>query len=156
MLMNKILDFMGKDHDRLDGIFKEFQNIKNKDYSKAKNLYHDFKTGLQRHIVWEEEILFPLFEERTGMRDSGPTAVMKLEHKQIKEFLDLIHERVVKKDMQVNDLEVGLLTVLGEHNNKEESVLYPWIDNTLSKEEIEAAFEKIRNLPQEKYNNCCK
>lgn len=54
-MKNNILEFMGKDHNRLDGIFKEFRTVKNKDYSRAKGLFHEFKIGIQRHIVWEEE-----------------------------------------------------------------------------------------------------
>ena len=67
--MNTVLEFMGKDHDRLDKIFKEFREVKTNDRAKLIPLFHDFKTGLQRHIVWEEEILFPVFEDETGMRD---------------------------------------------------------------------------------------
>lgn len=153
--MNRILDLMGEDHNRLDEIFKEFQGIKNNDYSKAKMLFSEFKTGLQRHIVWEEEILFPLFENRTGMHNSGPTAVMRMEHRQIKEFLEKIHDKIVKKDTKTNDLERGLIEVLIAHNRKEENILYPWIDNTLNEKERKEAFTKMKTLSAEKYNKCC-
>lgn len=154
--MNKVLDFMGKDHDRLDGIFQQFRNLKLNSLSKAKPLFHEFKIGLQRHIVWEEEILFPLFEERTGMRDTGPTAVMRMEHRKIKEFLEKIHNNLSPKDItKLNELENGLVEVLTAHNEKEENILYPWIDNTLNEEEIKEVFEKIKKLPPEKYDKCC-
>src|SRR3989344_5434339 len=128
--MKTVLNFMGEDHDRLDNILKEFKNIKNTDKNRAKNLFHEFKIGLQRHIVWEEEILFPLFENKTGMHDTGPTAVMRMEHKKIKDFLEKIHQSI-GKNIQTNDLEYGLIEVLTEHNEKEESILYPWIDNSV-------------------------
>src|SRR5574341_1194166 len=89
--MNKVFDFMAQDHDRLDDIFKNFRTVKNEDLKKAKPLFHDFKIGLQKHIVWEEEILFPIFEKKTGMYETGPTAVMRMEHRQIKDFLEKIH-----------------------------------------------------------------
>lgn len=152
--MKTVLNFMGEDHDRLDGIFKEFKNIKTTDKNKARNLFHEFKIGLQKHIVWEEEILFPLFENKTGMRDTGPTAVMRMEHKKIKDFLERIHCSL-SKNVQTNDLEEGLIEVLTEHNNKEEDILYPWIDNSVSEQEKEEAFTKMENLPPEKYNKCC-
>ena len=59
--METIMNFMAKDHDRLDSLFTQFRNLRNTDVKKAKGLFHEFKIGLQRHIVWEEEILFPLF-----------------------------------------------------------------------------------------------
>lgn len=149
-----VLSFMGADHDRLDNIFQEFKNIKNTDKNKARNLFHEFKVGLQKHIVWEEEILFPLFENKTGMYDTGPTAVMRLEHKKIKDLLERIHHSIAKH-IQTNDLEDSLIEVLTEHNNKEENILYPWIDDSVSGQEKEQAFTKMKNLPPEKYNRCC-
>jgi len=58
-----ILEFMSKDHDRLDVIFAAFQKANVIDPEQAKSLFDNFETGLRRHIVWEEEILFPVFEE---------------------------------------------------------------------------------------------
>lgn len=150
-----ILDFMGKDHDRLDKIFEEFRNTINEDISKAKLLFHDFKAGLQRHVVWEEEILFPIFDNKTGMHDTGPTAVMRLEHRKIKDFLEKIHKKIVNGNNNVKSLESDLIEVLKEHNNKEENILYPWIDTSVSEQEKEDAFTKMKNLPSEKYDKCC-
>ncbi|MDP4012026.1 MAG: hemerythrin domain-containing protein [Candidatus Nanoarchaeia archaeon] len=152
--MKTILSFMGEDHDRLDSIFKDFKN-ENLDKNKAKGLFHEFKTGLQRHIVWEEEILFPLFEDKTGMHDTGPTAVMRTEHKKIKDFLEKIHISLANDDIHTSDLENELIAVLTEHNNKEENILYPWIDNSVSEKEKEEAFAEMKNLSPEKYNKCC-
>lgn len=155
-MANSVLEFMGEDHDRLDGIFGTFRNIKNTDMAKAKLLFHDFKTGLQRHIVWEEEILFPIFEGKTGMHDAGPTVVMRMEHRQIKEFLEKIHGEIAEgRTSAIDGLENGLLEVLRAHNDKEESILYPWIDDAASGKEIEEAFTKMKNLPPEKYDRCC-
>jgi len=146
---------MGEDHDRLDALFNEFTKTRNTDENKAKRLFHEFKTGLQRHIVWEEEILFPLFEAKTGMRDAGPTAVMKMEHKKIKGFLEEIHAVMVNGNVRITTLENELFKVLTEHNNKEENILYPWIDDFASEEEKKKAFAKMENLPPEKYDECC-
>lgn len=152
--MKTVIGFMGEDHDRLDNIFKKFKNIKNTDKNKARNLFHEFKIGLQKHIVWEEEILFPIFENKTGMHDTGPTAVMKTEHRKIKDLLERIH-RNLGKNIQIKDLEDELIEVLTGHNDKEESVLYPWIDNSVDEDEKQKAFTKMKNLPPEKYNRCC-
>jgi len=147
--METVLGFMGDDHDRLDSIFRGFRK------NKAKSLFHEFKIGLQRHIVWEEEILFPLFENKTGMHDIGPTAVMRAEHRQIKGFLEEIHTKIANGDTDTSDLEDQLVEILAEHNSKEEDILYPWIDNSVSEKERKEAFEKMKNLPPEKYNKCC-
>lgn len=154
--MNKMSEFMEKDHDKLDNIFEEFRTIKNTDVGKATTLFHEFKIGLQRHIIWEEEILFPLFEIKTGMHNTGPTAVMRMEHHQIKGFLEMIHDKIVKGEVSgIDELENGLLRVLKPHNEKEETILYPWIDTSASEEEREESFTKMKDLPAEVYNKCC-
>ena len=155
IMMKTVYEFMGKDHDELDGKFKSFSQLKKNDKDKAKKMFHDFKIGLQKHIVWEEEILFPLFEDKTGMYNSGPTGVMRIEHRKIKDFLEKIHGKIAKGDFNTDKLENELVEVLTEHNNKEENILYPEIDNLTSDKEKSAAFKKMMNLPAEKYDKCC-
>jgi regulator of cell morphogenesis and NO signaling len=71
--MDTITDFMARDHDRLDALFSRFQAAKTRVIESAVRLFSEFKRGLQRHILWEEQILFPVFEGRTGMEEQGPT-----------------------------------------------------------------------------------
>lgn len=149
--MKSIQAFMGHDHETLDDTFNQFRTTKSSDFEKARQLFSQFKTGLQRHIVWEEEILFPVFEKKTGMVDSGPTAVMRAEHREIKGYLEQIHDRILAKDINTEELEESLLRVLAAHNQKEEEILYPWIDNNLEPSERETLFTDMENLPTEKY-----
>lgn len=151
----KIVNYYERDHDRLDGLFKAYLENKPKDLEKAKGCFKDFLTGLKRHIVWEEEILFPAFEAKTGMRDSGPTAVMRMEHRQIHGFLDGIHEAVRRGEPCDPRIEQSLMDTLGQHNVKEENVLYPMLDNLLSEEERAEVFRKMEALPKERYDRCC-
>lgn len=128
-----INDFMSNDHDRLDKIFLNFtRNRKNKSV-KSKGLFVQFKKGLENHIGWEEEILFPLFENQTGMSGAGPTTVMRIEHKEIKKYLNEILKKITKNNYETNKTEKKLIEILSDHNNKEEMILYPWIDNSISK-----------------------
>ena len=148
--MTTIFEFMSMDHDRLDNLFEAFKNLKKRDSSGAKKSFLDFKAGLQTHIVWEEDILFPIFERETGMRDTGPTAVMRMEHSQIKNLLEEIGQQVLAGDLEESDeAETNLLEVLGSHNQKEESILYPAIDNLSSEQEKEQAIAKMTEMPSE-------
>ena len=38
--------FYGQDHDRLDELFKTFQQLKRSDFVKAKEAFNEFKVGL--------------------------------------------------------------------------------------------------------------
>ncbi|MBI1953497.1 MAG: hemerythrin domain-containing protein [Candidatus Omnitrophica bacterium] len=146
MTQPSIVSYYGQDHDRLDGLFKQFQAGKRSDPETAGKTYREFMAGLKRHIVWEEEILFPLFEDKTGMRDVGPTAVMRMEHQQIRGFLDAILQKVERQEAASDAEEAALLEVLSAHNQKEEQILYPLIDEHLSGAEREDVFTKMKHL----------
>ena len=146
-----ISQFYESDHDRLDGLFKKFQQSRLSDFGRACEFFDEFKLGLQRHIIWEEEILFPYFEEKTGMSFSQPVYVMKLEHRQIGRLLELIHNKLREGDPNTDREEQELLSFLGHHNIKEEVILYPAIDQAATRQDIEAILTAMNELPQEKY-----
>lgn len=153
--MPTITEFYSQDHDRLDRHFSEFQKLKRSDFPAAKENFKAFLKGLQRHIVWEEEILFPIFEKQAGMRDSGPTAVMRLEHRQIKACLDALHDKVRAADPDCDAQEKALLSVLGEHNMKEEHILYPAIDSFVGAPGLAAVKAAMDAVPEERFAACC-
>jgi len=150
-----ISEFYEQDHDRLDELFKTFQQLKRSDFAKAKEAFKAFKFGLQRHIVWEEGVLFPLWEEKTGMSEGGPTFVMRAEHRQIGQQLEAIHGKVAEQNSDSDQEEQALLDLLGSHNMKEERVLYPAIDQLTSAEERETVFLNMNDIPEERYKLCC-
>ena len=142
--MKTINEWMAKDHDRLDALFQKFISAKKEDLPTAKQVFVEFKRGLERHIMWEEEILFPIFEGRTGMHASGPTQIMRLEHEQIKGFLEEINDKLAKEITVADSLQRDLFDLLKMHNDKEEGILYPWIDQVASKKELEEIINYIR------------
>ncbi len=150
-----ITAFYEEDHDRLDELFKTFQMSKRLDFAKAKEAFKEFKVGLQRHIVWEEELLFPMWEEKTGMIEDGPTPVMRFEHDQIKTLLEAIHLKMEQRNLDTDQDEQALVTLLGSHNRKEERALYPAIDNVTSAEERTTVFNNMKSIPEDQYNACC-
>jgi regulator of cell morphogenesis and NO signaling len=150
-----ITEFFEKDHDQLDELFKTFQKLKRSDFSKAKEAFEEFKFGLQRHIVWEEDLLFPLWEKKTGRSEEGPTVVMRGEHRQIKQQLEAIHGKVAEQNPNSDKEEQALLDILGSHNRKEERALYPAIDQVAGAEERETVFESMKNIPEERYKISC-
>lgn len=153
--MKPITEFMQQDHDRLDEVFEDFRSAKTRDPVKARELFAEFKRGLQRHIVWEEEFLFPRFEERTGMTDGGPTGVMRLEHRRIKELLDAIDDRLASGNVDTGGYEHELQQILMVHNTKEETVLYPAIDRCVPEQDAAGLIETMKALPAERYAHCC-
>lgn len=147
--------FFEQDHDRLDALFQSFQVLKRHNFPKATEAFKEFKFGLQRHIVWEEELLFPLWEEKTGMSEGGPTFVMRNEHRQIGEQIEAIHRKVAEQNPDSDHEEQALLNILTSHNLKEERVLYPSIDQVTTEDERKTLFQNMKEIPEERYSMCC-
>ncbi len=142
--MTTILEFMSEDHDRLDNKIKMYSAEKLVNIEQANGIFLFFKRELERHITWEEDILFPIFERKSGIKDDGPTSVMRIEHIQIKNHLQKIKEKLHAKIIQ-NPCkeEVALFKMLESHNEKEENILYPGIDNLTNEQEKEQIIKQM-------------
>lgn len=79
------------------------------------------------------------------MRNSGPTAVMRMEHQQIKQLLKTIGERIGSPD--TGESAKNLVEVLMVHNQKEENILNPWLDQSLAEGERSALLDRIKGSP---------
>ncbi|HVW03785.1 MAG TPA: hemerythrin domain-containing protein [Vicinamibacterales bacterium] len=132
------------DHDDIDRLLEEFRASKTGDRPAVLAMYRAFKTRLERHIGWEDDILFPLFERLTGLTDNGPTVVMRTEHRQIRALLDSIDAALQENETSVDADESTLLEVLAAHNVKEEHILYPMIDKQISVADRKAVFARMR------------
>ncbi|MBI5345145.1 MAG: DUF2249 domain-containing protein [Deltaproteobacteria bacterium] len=132
-----VTEYMQTDHGRLDKIYGRFQEaVRDNRWEDASRDFKEFSLGLRRHIRIEEEILFPVFEEKTGMRDSGPTAVMRMEHADIKGLLDRITVAAgAENAREAKEAAYHLTNILADHNMKEEHILYPESDAFLSDSE---------------------
>ena len=132
------------DHDRLEALeHAAFEERAAGDLQAAFDLYAEFALGLRRHIGFEEEILFPAFEELTGM-PTGPTTVMRAEHREIERLLDEIAGGIGDAAAEVDALRADLHRVLGEHNVKEEGVLYPIVDDRLGADGADRMVARIQ------------
>ena len=70
--MGSILDFMGGDHRACDELFAAAEDaVAKSDWDRARDLFARFHAATLHHLAMEEEVLFPAFEARTGMR-MGP------------------------------------------------------------------------------------
>lgn len=144
-----------QDHARLDKLFKEFRTTKRSNGATAESTYRQFATGLTRHILWEEHILFPLFDAKAGTAGQGPTAVMRMEHRQIIQLLEAILHKLEHRDVAEGGEEAALTELLEAHNQKEEHILYPLIDECLSDDERQAVFTKMDQITADGQTPCC-
>ena len=128
-----VSEYLAWDHDRLDGLLAQTRDtVARGAADEARRLFGEFRTGLLRHIRMEEEVLFPAFEQVTGMSGAGPTVVMRMEHREIQGILDSMRTYMESSPLtedRFQALESSLTAVLAEHNAKEEHIVYPMTDH---------------------------
>lgn len=124
-----VFEYLESDHRRLGAILDRVTAVIGSGaFADAPGDFADFACGLDRHIRAEEEVLFPTFEEATGMT-AGPTRVMREEHTEIRRLIGDVTSALTGMDAgTAHHALAALRGVLTGHDQKEESVLYPVAD----------------------------
>lgn len=132
-----ITTFMAKDHKDCDHAFAEFENhLHENNWEQGTEFWNLFVKKLLAHFQAEEEVLFPAFEDATGMVD-GPTSMMRLEHQQMREMVEQIKTSLAKQSADdCLGIADTLMLMLQQHNMKEEQVLYPMADQQVDAKKI--------------------
>jgi hemerythrin-like domain-containing protein len=76
----------------------------------------------------------------------GTIRVLKNEHKRILEILAVLEKKIMSADLDTELEEYKLLFLLGEHNMKEEMLLYPLIEGTIDDGQVQELFQKMDAL----------
>lgn len=144
--MTTISDFLAPDHRRCDELFAAAEAAAAKgDWDAATAGFDRFRAALLHHFAMEEDVMFPAFETRTGMRQ-GPTAVMRNEHRQMSGLLDRLNDAMANKDANAylggSDT---LLILMQQHNVKEEQMLYRMADQALVSD-LDRLLERMRAI----------
>ena len=127
--MNTISSFLTSDHRACDNEFANLENaIASQDWEESKTQLEKFSADLLHHFDMEEKVMFPVFEEVTGMTQ-GPTMVMRMEHSQMRNILDDLKADIEKKDKNhFFGVSESLMMLMQQHNMKEEQMLYAMAD----------------------------
>jgi len=139
-----ITTYLSWDHDRLDTQLEQVaRDVWAGRLDEARAGHRLFQTGLERHMRIEEDLLFPLFEARSGI-SSGPTTLMRGEHRQIRRTVETMAEGLEASDSRRFGEGLSFLnSVLPEHNAKEQHILYPTTDRLLSAAERAAVTARL-------------
>ncbi len=140
-----IKDFMTHKHRECDHFLAEAEEAAERgDFDTALEKYLAFKNETLKHFDMEEEYLFPIFEQKTGMTQ-GPTQVMRMEHSQAKSLFEKMDEAYNAKDKdRIFGLGESMNILLQQHNAKEEQMLYTMMQQHLMNQNDEIV-EKLQN-----------
>ncbi len=124
--MSTIPEYMTEKHRECDDYFTEAESaVASEDWAIADKDFKSFERELSLHLEAEETILFPKFEEATGMT-SGPTQVMRMEHEQMRALVKDLTQALDNKDKdKFLGLSETMMVLMQQHNMKEEMMLYP-------------------------------
>jgi len=130
--MQLINDYMTRHHKECDAVLaRADEAAAASDWAALERDAGTFLREIERHIGIEENLLFPAFEDRTGM-SSGPTATMRMEHEQMRGMFAQMRAAIQARDaQQYLGASETLLILLQQHNVKEESMMYPMLDQAL-------------------------
>ena len=127
--MVTLIDFFKHDHERCDALWVAVEEA---DEGSLRQALGAFVAAMEHHLDMEERLLFPAFEEATGMHSGGPTFVMRHEHDQMRGLLRRMEAAAGESDL---DTVLGqgdtLLMIIQQHNVKEEQMLYPMAQRAL-------------------------
>lgn len=132
-MSSPINSFMAAHHKECDELFTQAEkSIADGDWENGLIQWQAFADELEKHFSREEQILFPEFEQATGMM-GGPTQMMRMEHEQMRALVNEINKAGTAKDMeQFLGLTETLMVTMQQHNMKEEQILYPMTDQSLA------------------------
>jgi len=132
-----IAQYLTEEHRKCDSVYAEVEKAVNEEnWEKAKEFFEKFKEKTLLHFKKEEDILFPEFEQKTGIV-MGPTQVMRMEHNQARELLKRMEEALERRNKEeFLSLGESLMILIQQHNMKEEQILYPMSDQNLNSDEM--------------------
>lgn len=147
---DSITGFLCADHRRITKLWDEtIAAFEREDFNSVHVRAAEFIAALRRHIAMEEQILFPAIEDKTGMRQTGPTNAMRLEHREIERVLDGLAPLLTVQErwtaIQAIEGEIADPSALfRSHDGKEEAVLYPMADRLLGAEAARKLIGQMR------------
>jgi hemerythrin-like domain-containing protein len=144
--MSGISDYLTAKHRNCDGLLAEAEAaIDEGRWEDAAELYASFRRETNQHFKQEEEVLFPLLEQAVGS-PLGPIEIMRIEHDQIRRLLATLDAAMESGDSQrfLGESDT-LLTLMQQHNLKEENVLYRAADQRLGAN-ANAIIDQMRSL----------
>ena len=135
--MTSILAFLTQDHRHCDDSFAAAEeNVAAGQWDEAGQSWTNFCSALETHLNREESFLFPAFEAQTG-NTQGPTAMMRMEHEQMRSLVSEMDEAMIARDADsFLGLAETLMVLTQQHNMKEEQILYPMSDQVLGDPEL--------------------
>lgn len=155
MSMQSLRYFFSADHDRVGGLFRNWQEKKKANSPDAYDSFRKFLVSQLQHMDLEEKLIFPLFEQQIGNTNTGLIQELHQDHIEIQRTIDNIHN-VLRRAESTEAAEVLLSEMLEAHHEKEEDIFYPILDQWIDEQERNRIFTRIQEVAQNSgAQTCC-
>ena len=132
-------------HAELHELFYQHQRaLLHLDFADAWRWLKEYETALLKHIRDEEELLFPLYDERAERVRGETIDVFMGDHQKMRLYLELYNKEVPtlreeaepeRKVLQILDSQGTFKRLCGHHDVRERKVLYTALDSLTTEEE---------------------
>lgn len=139
---------LNKLHQELDQLFFEHQVALLKgDFPHSRAVLKSFEKALLMHIREEDEILMPLYRQRSEQIRGGDADIFSGEHVKITEWINRINLRVSrlnrsdanwKEIISLIDDEAQFKKYMEHHSVREDRIFYPEVDRVVEEKEKES------------------
>ncbi|RJG09374.1 hemerythrin domain-containing protein [Massilia cavernae] len=131
--METLASYLEQDHVHCDALFRATnESACAGRWPQATREMAAFQHALERHLLIEERILYPAYENALG-HAAGPTLSMRAEHLRIRAVVQRLTDAVRAQDRVAffNHADAFLL-MMHQHSEKEEGIVYPRIARVLA------------------------
>ncbi|HJX78513.1 hemerythrin domain-containing protein [Glutamicibacter sp.] len=129
-----LAEAFAKEHHEIDAAIEKYMASTDEHPELRAKMLLEAVSALRRHIFLEEEVVFPHLTRATLMM---PLMVMDREHGELWRRMDALEVSLQSgsADEQLATDCQELLSLLENHNSKEEPIIYPQMDTALSVQE---------------------
>jgi hypothetical protein len=129
--MNGVADALTEHHRRIDVLFGDaLQAVRAADWTAFGARIVALREALLAHFRFEEQRLFPVYEEATGLRDA--TQRLRVQHDDIRAILWALSSASAAHDPASCSAEFETLALLyRQHKEAEEGMMYPAFERTI-------------------------
>lgn len=121
------------EHSLYEGLLSQCQDaVEIEDWGTANRVFNELVTHLKRHMLLEEEVLYPAYET-TPLAPQGPTLALREEHSGIVRLIRDMTRIIKTRDSElVLDSLKYLENQMIKHHEKEEDIFLPMASHILN------------------------
>jgi iron-sulfur cluster repair protein YtfE (RIC family) len=140
-----IAGYLAEDQRRLDALLAScLAAARAADFEVARTVFRHFEAAFLLHMKVEEQVVFPVFEDRTGLQ-WGPTMTLRGEHRALRHAVAGLQEGLALANLRLVETGASELEKLSpDHEGKEANVFFPMTDRLLGPGERAALVERMR------------